>query len=63
MSRGKRSKDPARWVAAYTAEEGWHRVDRLHRQLESWVAQMDEEPEAERALGMLRREYDEGSRG
>ena len=58
-SVGRMGKDPARWVAAYTAEDGWHRVDRLHRQLESWIAQMDEEPEAERALGMLRREYDE----
>jgi PglZ domain len=58
-SVGRMGKDPAKWVAAYTAEEGWHRVDRLHRQLESWMAQMDEEPEAERALGMLRREYDE----
>lgn len=58
-SVAKTGKDPARWVAAYTADDGWHRADRLHRNLESWVAQMDEEPEADRALGLLRREYDE----
>jgi hypothetical protein len=58
-SVGKMGKDPTKWVAAYTADDGWHRVDRLHRNLESWVAQMDPEPEADRALGLLRREYDE----
>jgi hypothetical protein len=62
-SMRRMGKDPARWIAAYTAEQGWHRVDRLHRQLESWIAQMDEEPEAETALGMLRREYDELLKG
>jgi PglZ domain len=62
-SVGRIGKDPAKWVAAYTAEQGWHQVDRLHRQLESWIAQMDEEPEAETALGMLRRDYDELLKG
>ena len=51
--------DPAKWVAAYVAEDGWHRVDSLHRQLETWVARMDDEPEVERGLAVVRREHEE----
>ncbi len=51
--------DPERWVTAYAAPEGWHRVDRLQRSLESCVASMDEEPELEQALGLLRRAHEE----
>ena len=37
----------------------WFEVDRLQRRLESWVAQLDEEPEAERAIAVVRLAYDE----
>jgi hypothetical protein len=50
--------DPARWLTAYTAADGWHRVDSLQRRLEAWVARMDDEPEAERALAVIRKEHE-----
>jgi hypothetical protein len=50
--------DPAKWFAAYTGEDGWHRADGLHRRLEAWVAGMDEEPEAEQALAVIRHEHE-----
>src|SRR5262249_17945139 len=31
------------WITAYTANDGWHRVDGLQRELESWIAQMDDD--------------------
>ena len=31
------------WVAAYAVEDGWHRVDGVHRELESWVAHMEDD--------------------
>jgi hypothetical protein len=56
---GKMETDPTKWLAAYTADEGWYQIDSLQRRLETWVAKMDEEPEAEQALGVVRREYEE----
>jgi len=50
----KTGKDPAKWFAAYTRDDGWHTADGLQRRLETWVAHMDEEPEAEQALGVVR---------
>jgi hypothetical protein len=44
------------WVAAYAG--GWFEVDRLQRRLETWVARLDEDPEAERALGVVALAYD-----
>jgi hypothetical protein len=41
-------------VRKYVAESGWHRMDFLHRRLEARVARMEEEPEAETALNILR---------
>lgn len=54
----KMGSDPARWFAAYTAEDGWHRADGLQRRLESWVARMDDEPAAEQALAVVRHEHE-----
>ena len=51
--------DPAKWVQAYAAEDGWYRVDSLQRRLETWVAKMDEEPETAKALALVRREHEE----
>ncbi len=56
---GKASNDPAKWVQAYAAEDGWFRVDALQRHLDAWVATMDEEPEAQQALAVVRREHEE----
>jgi hypothetical protein len=50
---------PAPWVAAYAADGGWYLVDQLQRQLETWVAKMDDEPEAEQALAVVRRDHEE----
>jgi hypothetical protein len=55
--------DPNAWVEAYTArgahnEDGWYRMDQAHRRLETWVANLDEEPD-ERPLGLVRRAYED----
>ena len=41
-------------VKRYVAEGGWHRMDFLHRRLEARVTRMEEEPETEKALGVIR---------
>ena len=56
---GKINGNPAKWVQAYSSEDGWFRVDELQRRLETWVAKMDEEPETEQALAVVRREHEE----
>jgi hypothetical protein len=45
-------------VKRYVAENGWHRLDLLHRRLEARVSRMEEEPETERALNLLRAKVD-----
>jgi hypothetical protein len=55
---GRVGNDPAKWLAAYVAEDGWHRADGLQRRLETWVAGMDDEPEAEQALAVVRQEHE-----
>jgi hypothetical protein len=55
----KSNGNPARWVQAYSTEDGWFRVDELQRRLETWVAKMDEEPETEKGLAVVRREHEE----
>ena len=56
---GKANGNPAKWVHAYAAEDGWFCVDSLQRRLETWVAKMDEEPETEKGLAVVRREHEE----
>ena len=51
--------NPAKWVHAYAAEDGWFCVDSLQRRLETWVSKMDEEPETEKGLAVVRREHEE----
>ena len=51
--------DAAQWVEAYASSSGWHRADLLHRGLEAWVAKMDDEPEAEQGLGVVRRHHED----
>ena len=48
----------AAWIAAYTHTEGWHRLDQRHRRLE-WLAGRVEEELDERALGIVRRAYED----
>ena len=55
----KSTGNPAKWVQAYSTEDGWFRVDELQRRLETWVAKMDEEPETEKGLAVVRREHEE----
>lgn len=55
---GKAAGGVDAWIAAYTARDGWYRLDQAHRRLEAWVANLDEEPE-ERPLGVVRRMYED----
>ncbi len=41
-------------VRRYVAPGGWHRMDFLHRRLEARVARMEEEPETDLALNVIR---------
>ena len=56
----KASGNAAKWVEAYTTQDGWYRVDRAQRALEHWVANMEDEPEEplEQALGVVRRNHE-----
>jgi hypothetical protein len=56
---GKLGNDPSAWVAAYTAEGGWHRADAAQRNLEALMSRIDEEPESESALQRVRLAYEE----
>ncbi|MCA9231625.1 MAG: PglZ domain-containing protein [Planctomycetales bacterium] len=51
--------NPAKWVEAYSSADGWFRVDELQRRLETWVAKMDDDPETEQGLAVVRREHEE----
>ena len=55
----KGNTDATSWVDAYASPSGWHRTDLLHRSLEAWVAKMDNEPEAEQGLGVVRRHHED----
>ncbi len=55
----KAGTSAARWLEAYTKPRGWHRLDLLHRSLEAWVAKMNDEPEAEKGLGVVRRHHED----
>lgn len=61
---GKTTGDPAAWLDAYVAQSdaGWFRLDQAQRRLESWVANLDDEPE-ERPLGIVRRAYEDAVTG
>ncbi|MHB1543884.1 MAG: PglZ domain-containing protein [Acidiferrobacter sp.] len=46
------------WITAYTDANGWYRLDQMHRRLE-WLAGRVEEELDERALGIVRRVYED----
>jgi hypothetical protein len=50
------SADPRAWIDAYV--RNWHRLDLAHRRLESRVRSLEDEPD-ERAIGIVRREYED----
>ena len=50
--------DAASWLDAYVSQDGWFRLDQAQRRLETWVANLDEEPE-ERPLGVVRRAHED----
>jgi hypothetical protein len=54
-----RVRDAAAWIDAYAAKGGWFEVDMLRRRLESWVARLDDEPESERAIAVVRRGHED----
>ncbi len=54
----KVSNGPSGWVDVYTKKDGWYRLDQAQRRLEAWIANLEEEPE-ERALGVVRRAYED----
>lgn len=54
----KTSGGAAAWLDAYVSKDGWFRLDQAQRHLESWVADLDDEPE-ERPLGIVRRAYED----
>lgn len=49
---------PGAWIEAYTSKDGWYRMDQAQRRLEVLVTKLEEEPE-ERALGVVRRAYED----
>lgn len=54
----KATGDPSAWVNAYTARDGWYRLDQAQRRLEAWIANLDDESE-ERPLGVVRCAYED----
>lgn len=54
----KADGDANAWIDAYTAKDGWYRLDQAQRRLEAWVANLDEGPE-ERAFGVVRRAHED----
>jgi len=55
---GRAGEHPAAWVRAYTAEDGWCRVDLAFRSLQAWESRMPREPEDEVALQQMRQRHD-----
>lgn len=54
----KTGPESEKWFEAYTAKDGWYRMDQAQRRLEAWVTNLDEEP-AERPLGVVRRVHED----
>jgi hypothetical protein len=58
---GKPDGDAKAWIEAYASKDGWFRLDQAQRRLESWVANLDDEPQ-ERPLGVVRGVYEDACR-
>lgn len=55
----KANGDADAWVEAYTGKEGWHRLDLRQRRLEAWISNLLLDDVEERALGVVRRDYED----
>lgn len=51
-------KTVVNWTEGYVAENGWYRVDRLHRQLESTLAAMTDSIASEKVVHRVRKDYE-----
>ncbi|MDR3485709.1 MAG: PglZ domain-containing protein [Bradyrhizobium sp.] len=49
---------PSQWVAAYAATEGWWEADQIHRQLDTLIAKLEDEPELSASLAKIRDKYE-----
>jgi hypothetical protein len=62
---GRMTGDAAAWLDAYVSTgrggTAWFGLDQAQRRLEAWIANLDEDP-AERALGIVRRAYEDACR-
>ena len=54
----KFSGKAATWVEAYSQPGGWWEMDQVHRQLETLVAGLEDEPELSTSLGVIRQRYE-----
>jgi hypothetical protein len=57
----KGAGDPDAWIDAYTAKEGWYRLDQAQRRLETWVAKLDDDAQ-ELPLALVRAVYEDACR-
>ncbi|MEU5880833.1 PglZ domain-containing protein [Spirillospora sp. NPDC047279] len=56
---GRANGNVRTWLMRYTdAPSEWYRLDQAQRQLEAWVATLDDDPD-ERLLGLVRRAYED----
>jgi len=46
------------WIKGYVAENGWHRADRMHRQLESTLSAMTATIASEKVVHRVRKDYE-----
>jgi hypothetical protein len=60
-SVSKTTGDANTWVDAYASKDGWFRLDQAQRRLETWIANLDDEPQ-ERPLGVVRGVYEDACR-
>ncbi|MDZ4064469.1 MAG: PglZ domain-containing protein [Coriobacteriia bacterium] len=49
---------PEAWIKSYAVDDEWFGLDQAHRRMETWFAGMDEEPETEQGIAVVRAEYD-----
>ncbi|MCG8407732.1 MAG: PglZ domain-containing protein [Phycisphaerales bacterium] len=54
-----KGSSPQVWIDGYTAEDGWYRLDFTQRNLEAVIATMTEDTECEKALSLVRSDYEQ----
>lgn len=53
-----KNKTAVYWIEGYTANDGWYRIDMLHRRLESTLAAMTDPIESEKVIHRVRKDYE-----